>query len=94
MHRIACPFCGVRDDIEFRYRGDASLMRPGVDAAPEAFAAFVFERANPAGWHIEWWQHVHGCRATLKVRRHTVTHEIGWIGRPHEMPPPLDEAAS
>jgi heterotetrameric sarcosine oxidase delta subunit len=87
MHRIDCPFCGLRDDIEFRYRGDASVTRPAPDAGIEAYAAFVYERTNPAGWHLEWWQHVHGCRATLKVQRHTVTHAIAWVGLPDQTPP-------
>jgi heterotetrameric sarcosine oxidase delta subunit len=87
MLLLACPHCGPRDEIEFRYRGDATLRRPAADAGLDAFAAFVFERANPAGWHLEWWQHVQGCRRVLKVRRNTLTHEIAAIGLPgDEMP--------
>ena len=26
MLRISCPWCGVRDEVEFRYRGDASVL--------------------------------------------------------------------
>jgi len=29
MLRIPCPWCGVRDESEFRYRGDATRSRPG-----------------------------------------------------------------
>ena len=87
MLRIACPFCGVRDEIEFRYRGDASVVRPSADAPVATFASFVYERENLAGWYLEWWQHTHGCRSTLKVLRHTVTHEIAWVGRPADTPP-------
>jgi sarcosine oxidase subunit delta len=82
MHRIPCPFCGVRDEVEFRYRGDASVARPAADAPREAFADYVFTRANPRGWQVEWWQHVHGCRRVLKVVRHTATHAIAWVGPP------------
>jgi sarcosine oxidase subunit delta len=87
MLRIPCPFCGPRDEAEFRYRGDASLARPAADAPIEAFAAYVFDRDNPRGWHLEWWQHTGGCRRALKVRRHTLTHEIAWVGLPGETPP-------
>jgi heterotetrameric sarcosine oxidase delta subunit len=87
MHRISCLFCGVRDEIEFRYRGDATINRPAPDADASAFTTFVYERTNPAGWHLEWWQHVHGCRLTLKVLRHTVTHDIAWVGRATDVPP-------
>ena len=76
MLRIPCPWCGVRDESEFRYRGDASGSRPAADAGPDAFSAYVYERVNPRDWHTEWWLHVAGCRRLLKVVRHTLTHEI------------------
>jgi len=76
MLRIPCPWCGERDETEFRYRGDASKTRPAADAGLAAFTAYVYERDNPLGWHIEWWLHVGGCRRLLKVIRHTFSHEI------------------
>ena len=76
MLRIHCPCCGLRDETEFRYRGDASRSRPAADAGVEAFAAFVYERDNRCDWHLEWWLHVGGCRRLLKVERHTLTHQI------------------
>ena len=93
MLRIPCPYCGVRDETEFRYRGDATRARPSGDASLEAFAAFVYERANPRGWHVEWWLHVAGCRKLLKVARHTVSHEIHWVGAPED-PPVIPEDAA
>jgi heterotetrameric sarcosine oxidase delta subunit len=74
--RITCPFCGPRDEAEFAYRGDATVTRPAPDAGEAAFAAYLYERANPKGWHVQWFQHAQGCRQWLKVERHTVTHEI------------------
>jgi sarcosine oxidase subunit delta len=85
MLRLACPHCGPRDEVEFHYRGDASVTRPAADAAAEAFQAYVYERGNPAGWHLEWWQHVAGCRQTLKVLRHTVSHEVAAVGLPGDI---------
>jgi sarcosine oxidase subunit delta len=76
MLRIPCPWCGERDEIEFRYRGDASRSRPGGEATLEALTAFTYERVNNRGWHLEWWLHVGGCRQLLKVARHTLSHEI------------------
>ena len=76
MLRISCPWCGVRDESEFRYRGDATRERPAGDAGIDAFNAYVYERDNPRGWQSEWWLHVAGCRRLLKVVRHTLTHEI------------------
>jgi len=76
MLQIPCPWCGVRDESEFHYRGDATQRRPAADAGPAAFHAYVYERVNPRDWHSEWWLHVAGCRRLLKVVRHTLTHEI------------------
>ena len=77
--RIPCPFCGPRDEAEFRFRGDASVRRPAPEADTDAFFDYVYARANPRGWTLEWWQHADGCRAWLQLRRHTVTHEIGAV---------------
>jgi heterotetrameric sarcosine oxidase delta subunit len=82
MLQISCPYCGPRDEAEFRYRGDATVRRPEATAGAEAFAAYVFDRANPAGWHVDWWHHVHGCRRVLKLLRNTITHEIAAVGLP------------
>jgi sarcosine oxidase subunit delta len=80
MLRIDCPHCGTRDEVEFRYRGDAGVRRPAADADVGAFAAYVYERANPRGWHLEWWYHAAGCRQYLQVWRPTVTHDIHAVG--------------
>jgi heterotetrameric sarcosine oxidase delta subunit len=93
MLRIPCPYCGVRDEVEFRYRGDASRARPPGDADLAAFTAYVYERANPRGWHVEWWLHVGGCRKLLKVVRHTERHEIHWVGAPQAAPALPGDAA-
>ncbi|MBV8783447.1 MAG: sarcosine oxidase subunit delta [Gammaproteobacteria bacterium] len=85
MLRIPCPWCGVRDEVEFRYRG-ARLTRPEDGAGAEAFVSYVYARANPAGWHWEWWLHVAGCRRLLAVRRHTLTHEIAAVHDAAEAP--------
>lgn len=87
MLRIACPVCGLRDEVEFRYRGDASVVRPAPDAEEAVFYDYVFTRDNPKGRHVEWWQHVQGCRAVLKAVRDTVSHEIAWTGLPDDVPP-------
>ena len=81
MHRIDCPWCGVRDEAEFKYGGDATVQRPPAGGDPEAFFAYAYDRDNPKGWHVEWWHHVAGCRQWLKVVRHTVTHEIRQVGK-------------
>ena len=81
MLQIKCPHCGIRDEAEFSYRGDATVQRPTADD-PDAFVDYVYNRANPRGWHTEWWQHSAACRQWLKVTRHTVTHEISAVELP------------
>lgn len=90
MLRIQCPWCGERDETEFRYRGDANAVRPVGEAGLEAFTAYVYQRENPRGWHLEWWLHVGGCRRLLTVTRHTLSHEIRSVGAAgdREAPPP------
>jgi heterotetrameric sarcosine oxidase delta subunit len=93
MLRIKCPWCGERDETEFRYKGDATRARPPAGAGVEAFTAFVFERDNPRGWHLEWWLHTGGCRRLLRVARHTVSHEIHAVGTAQdvlELPEEMD----
>ncbi len=87
MLQIPCPWCGVRDETEFRYRGDASRSRPAADAGLAAFHAYVYERANEFGWHAEWWLHVGGCRRLLRVVRHTESHEIRAVTAAQDEPP-------
>ncbi len=76
MLRIPCPWCGLRDEIEFRYRGDATAIRPAGDGGVDAFFSYVYERDNRRDWHLEWWLHTGGCRRLLEIERHTLTHEI------------------
>lgn len=75
--RIDCPLCGLRDNGEFAYLGDASPVRPqGSDVSPEAMIDYVYLRANIAGPHRELWYHTMGCRAWLVITRDTRTHRI------------------
>lgn len=77
---ITCPHCGPRNLAEFSYQGDAARARPdpaSADAA--AWNAYVYDRANPAGDHLEFWQHSGGCRQHLVVTRNTLTHDIASV---------------
>ncbi|HEY4192294.1 MAG TPA: sarcosine oxidase subunit delta [Mesorhizobium sp.] len=83
--RIACPFCGERENGEFTYLGDATPKRPAivaiddaVDASAEAaaFHDYVYLRDNIAGDMSEYWYHGGGCRSWLIVERNTLSHEI------------------
>jgi len=78
MLLIPCPWCGERDHAEFTYGGDATVAWPADPAAvgEQQWLDTVYLRDNPRGPHDEWWHHSAGCRAWIKVRRNTLTHEI------------------
>ena len=78
MMLIPCPHCGARDEDEFTYGGDASVLRPDE---PEALSdaewtSFLFLRDNPRGAHRENWFHRFGCRRWITIERDTLTHRI------------------
>lgn len=89
MLRIPCPWCGVRDETEFRYGGQAHIERPkDADTLSDAeWAEYLFMRDNPKGPFAERWVHSAGCRRWFNVKRHTVTHEILAVYRMDEPEP-------
>ena len=72
---IPCPWCGLRNQIEFTYGGDATLPRPPPDATEREWTDYVYFRDNPCGPHDELWYHG-ACQAWLVVTRDTRNHEI------------------
>jgi heterotetrameric sarcosine oxidase delta subunit len=73
---LACPHCGPRDAAEFAYVGERTT-RPDPNAAtPQEWRAYLYLRANPAGWADELWFHRAGCGRYLAVHRHRTTGEV------------------
>lgn len=89
MLLIPCPWCGPRDETEFKYGGEAHITRPAdPDALSDAeWADYLFMRANPKGLHRERWVHGAGCRRWFNVARDTVTNEIFASYKMGETPP-------
>ncbi len=81
MMSIECPWCGPRDETEFHYGGEAHIARPvDPDAlADEAWADYLFMRANPKGIHAERWMHAQGCRRWFNALRHTASHDFAAV---------------
>src|SRR3569832_1149481 len=78
MLRINCPVCGLRDESEFSYNGDANVVRPAlVETSDDDRHNNNNQQDNPRGPHREYWHHVQGCRQWLVVERDTLTHRIG-----------------
>jgi heterotetrameric sarcosine oxidase delta subunit len=76
VSRLTCPFCGPRELEEFAFH----KTLPELDAGD--FAA-VYLRTNRVNDSLEHWQHAHGCRAWLRVRRNPSTgevHEVALMG--------------
>jgi sarcosine oxidase subunit delta len=75
MLLIACPYCGERPEIEFRYAGEAHIARAAdpwqVD--DETWSAFLYRRSNVKGVHAERWRHQHGCGRFFNALRDTVS---------------------
>ena len=78
MLRIPCPFCGLRDQVEFQFGGESHIERPEnpEQASDSEWANYMFYRDNIKGLHYERWVHSFGCRQWFNVARDTVTHEI------------------
>lgn len=91
MLLISCPWCGERDETEFRYGGEAHIRRPERpdDATDAAWADYLFMRTNHRGPFAERWVHIHGCRRWFNVVRDTVTHEILAVYRVGEARPDI-----
>ncbi len=79
MLLIPCPWCGPRDEVEFRYGGEAHIARPAVPDALDdaAWAEYLYMRANPKGVIAERWVGAVG----VGERRDSPT-------SPHLSPPP------
>jgi heterotetrameric sarcosine oxidase delta subunit len=78
MMSIECPWCGPRDETEYRYGGQANVPYPADPAAltDEEWGRYLFVRENPRGPFAERWCHAAGCRRWFTVVRDTLTNEI------------------
>ena len=89
MLLIRCPWCGPRDEAEFRYGGQAHIPYPADPSAlsDEAWGDFLFMRDNAKGPFRERWMHAAGCRRWFNAVRDTATHAFGATYRLDEEPP-------
>ncbi len=92
MLKLDCPFCGPRDEVEFRCGGESHIARPELSASDEVWANYLFMRGNPRGWTFERWLHFAGCRQWFNVARHTVTHEIRTVYAMTAPKPEIEDA--
>jgi sarcosine oxidase subunit alpha len=92
---IRCPWCGPRDEIEFRYGGQAHVTYPAdpETLSDEAWADYLFLRDNPRGPFHERWMHAAGCRRWFNAVRDTATHAFLTTYRYDEEPPVPSDVA-
>lgn len=78
MLLIHCPWCGNREETEFRYGGQAHVDYPEDPAALDdrAWAEYLFVRDNPRGEFAERWVHTAGCRRWFNTVRDTATNRM------------------
>ena len=93
MLLIPCPWCGPRDEVEFRYGGQAQVPYPSdPDALTDAeWADYLFMRDNPRGRWAERWVHTAGCRRWFNAIRDTATYAFGPTYPPFTEPPAESE---
>ena len=94
MLQIPCPWCGVRDEEEFRCGGESHVVRPPAEAGDAQWADYLFNRTNPRGVQYERWLHGFGCGRWFNVVRDTVTHEILGVYRMGEPKPMVQSEPS
>lgn len=89
MLLITCPYCGPREELEFRCGGQSHVIRPGPaeTVSDSDWGDYLFTRDNPKGLHLERWVHSHGCGRWFNVARHTATHRIEAIYEMHQPAP-------
>jgi sarcosine oxidase, subunit delta len=89
---IACPWCGPRDEVEFRYGGQAHVNHPSdPDALTDAeWSDYLFMRDNPRGRFAERWYHTAGCRRWFNAIRDTATYAFEATYPPFTAPPDGD----
>ena len=88
MQLIECPYCGLREEAEYHYGGQAHVAYPDDAAATSdaEWAQYLFFRDNPAGKFAERWMHAAGCRRWSNAVRDTTTHQIWDVYRLGEDP--------
>ena len=78
MFLITCPYCGEREQSEFKAGGEAHIERPKqpTELSDDEWAEYLFMRKNIKGIQFERWNHSHGCRKWFNAVRDTSTDTI------------------
>lgn len=93
MRLIPCPWCGPRDEAEYRYGGEAHVSGAAeADArAGAAWADYLDRSAGPGGLVAERWRHDSGCRRWFNVLRSADSRRILAVAKLGEPPATVGE---
>ena len=74
MQLFPCPFCGLRDEREFHFAGEAGKLRPDTmrDVSDADWAAYLYDQRNEMGPVREVWMHL-TCSELFLMERDSVT---------------------
>ena len=74
MQQFPCPFCGLRNETEFHFAGEAGKTRPDTLKKVSAgqWSAYLNDIANPMGETREIWVHL-TCQEYFIMQRDTIT---------------------
>ncbi|MFD0860538.1 sarcosine oxidase subunit delta [Roseovarius aquimarinus] len=77
MQVFICPFCGPRDETEFRFAVEAGHSRPepATEVSDTDWAGYLYKNRSPKGAALEIWLHV-TCGEYFVMTRDTVTRHI------------------
>lgn len=72
MQRFTCPFCGLRDEREFHFSGEAGKVRPDTtkEISDSEWASYRYDQTNPLGTAREIWVHL-PCQEYFIMERDT-----------------------
>ena len=89
MMTIHCPWCGARNQEEFRWGGQAHIVRPARPdlANDDEWAQYLFMRDNGRGIARELWHHIYGCGQWFAMERDTASHTIRTVYGALDDPP-------
>ncbi len=77
MFLINCPFCGEREQSEFKAGGEAHIVRPKqpTELSDDQWAEYLFMRKNIKGIQFERWNHIKLKPFTKWVKNHRLNNQ-------------------
>lgn len=77
MQHFKCPFCGLRDEREFYFAGEAGKARLDTtnDLSAKDWATYLYQTRNTLGHAKEMWMHT-TCSELFLMERDTSTMDV------------------